>query len=106
MTPSEEPTTVEHLTEAAYAAAVKGEWNIVEAYYRQREAVLRKSVLPDEVVARVQALDREVAERARLAQVGVAASLRDVALWRRRLEEFRRRINPPVGRSSMLAKRG
>ncbi|MCP9440104.1 MAG: hypothetical protein NNA20_06625 [Nitrospira sp.] len=103
---SEEATTVKRLTEAAHVAAVRGEWNIVEACYRQREAVLRDSALPDEVVVRIQALDREVAERARLAQVGVAASLHDAALWRRRLEELRRRINVPVGQSSTIVKRG
>ncbi|MCP9470678.1 MAG: hypothetical protein NNA31_11850 [Nitrospira sp.] len=106
MASSEEPTTVERLTKAAHVAAVRGEWNIVEACYRQREAVLAESGVSDAVLARIQTLDREVAERARLAQEGVAASLRDAALWRRRLEELWRRIDVPVGESSTIARRG
>ncbi|MCS6897509.1 MAG: hypothetical protein NZM29_06000, partial [Nitrospira sp.] len=67
----QEWNTLERLTEAAYVAALKGEWNVVEACYRQRETVLKESEVTDAVLARVQAMDQEIAERAKVAQAAV-----------------------------------
>jgi len=88
--PSCEPLrSLEALTEAASAAAAKGEWNIVEAYYRRREAVLAHTALQPDALARVQALDQEVTDRARLAQAGVASLLQNATIIRQRLKGLR-----------------
>lgn len=81
--------TLEELTEAASVAAAKGEWNTVADCYRRRETILGQSVLSPEVLARVQTLDYEVAERARLAQAGVAALLQNATVIRQRLQGLR-----------------
>lgn len=88
--PSSEPSgTLEELTAAARAAAVKGEWNVVAACYQRRETMLEQPVLPPEALARVQALDRDVAERARLAQAGVKVLLQNATVIRQRLQGLR-----------------
>lgn len=81
--------TLEELTEAASVAAAKGQWNVVEAYYRQREALLVQAALRPDALARVQALDREVADRARLAQAGVESLLKNATMIRQRLRGLR-----------------
>lgn len=88
--PSTEPIeTLEGLTEAASAAAAKGEWNAVAAYYQRREMVLAQTTLSSDTLARVQALDQEVGERARLAQAGVASLLQNATVIRQRLQGLR-----------------
>jgi hypothetical protein len=84
----QEAETIESLTEAAHIAASRGEWNLVIACYERRGGLLTESVLSTAAVSRVLALDMEVAERARLAQSGVASLLRDVGVLRRRLRDL------------------
>lgn len=81
--------TLKELTEAASVAAAKGEWNRVEAYYRQRETVLEQASEHLETLARIQTLDRDVAERARLAQAGIVSVLGNAMLIRQRLKGLR-----------------
>jgi hypothetical protein len=102
----QEWTTLERLTEAAYMAALKGEWNVVEACYRQREAVLQEVELSDAVRERLLALDQEVAERVRAARAGVAALLQDVSVRRHRLEQLRRRLGKGKAFSPFIERQG
>ncbi|MEC4889519.1 MAG: hypothetical protein RI101_05610 [Nitrospira sp.] len=86
---SDQAGTLEEITEAASVAAARGEWNLVAAHYQRRETVLAQSALQPEALARVQALDREVAERARLAQAGVMSLLEHALVIRQRLQGLR-----------------
>lgn len=93
----QEVETVESLTEAAHAAASRGEWNLAVACYERRGGLLAQSELSSAVVSKVQALDREVAERARLAQAVTASFLCDAGLLRQRLRDLRHRVAlPPI----------
>ncbi|MCP9473010.1 MAG: hypothetical protein NNA30_09795 [Nitrospira sp.] len=102
----QEWTTLERLTEAAHTAALKGEWNVVEACYREREAVLQEAEMPDAVRERLLALDREVAERARTAKAGVSALLQDVGSRRKRLEHLRQRMGGSSESSTLIDRQG
>lgn len=81
--------TIEALSEAASGAAARGEWNLVADYYRQRETLLGQSPLQADVLARIQALDQDVSDRARLAQAGVESLLLNATLIRQRLKGLR-----------------
>lgn len=102
----QEWTTLERLTEAAYTAALKGEWNVVEACYREREAVLQEAEISDAVREKLLALDQEVAERARTAKAGVAGLLQDVGSRRKRLEHLRQRMGGSPEHSSLIDRQG
>lgn len=102
----QEWTTLERLTEAARTAALKGEWNVVEACYRQREAVLQEAELSDGVRERLLALDQEVVERVRMARAGLAALLQDVNVRRHRLEQLRQRLGGGGDSSPFIDRRG
>lgn len=106
MTFMQEWTTLERLTETAYTAALKGEWNAVEACYRERETVLQEAEIPDAVRKRLLVLDQEVAERARTAKAGVSALLQDVGLRRKRVEHLRQRIGGLPEPSPLIDRQG
>ncbi|MCP9462284.1 MAG: hypothetical protein NNA24_09610 [Nitrospira sp.] len=102
----QEWTTLERLTEAAHTAALKGEWNVVEACYREREAVLQEAEMSDAVRERLLALDREVAERVRTAKAGISALLQDVGSRRKRLEHLRQRMGGSPEPSTLIDRQG
>lgn len=104
LTPSQQAVTLEELTEAASVAAAKGEWNLVEAYYRQRETVLAQPALRPEVLTKVLALDRAVAERARLAQAGLESLMQNAALIRQRLKGLRQWNGAPSSDSGTMTR--
>lgn len=82
--------SIQHVTEAAAAAAGRGEWDQVDQYYRQRETLLSHGAASPEVLARVLTLDRMVEEQIRVAQAGLLALLEEAAKTRQRIQGLRR----------------
>jgi hypothetical protein len=90
------------LTEAAKMAAEQGQWDLVDACYRERGALLETSRLPPQEANRLLAIDRQIQERAMVAQAALAASLREPAFIRRRLKGLRQGIGAASSDSWMI----
>jgi len=86
---NDEPLTIEGVTEAAEAAAARGEWDRVVEYYQQRESLLPENTLSPEVRSRILNMDRAIAGQARVAQAGLASLLDEAAKTRQRLHGLR-----------------
>lgn len=84
-----ERLSIESVTEAAGAAAARGEWNRVVEYYQQRESLLPLAVLAPEALTRVQHLDRHIQEQIKVAQAGILALLDEAARIRQRIQGLR-----------------
>jgi len=82
--------TIKAVTDAAGAAAARGEWNKVESYVQLREELLHRESLSAEDRASVLRIDRAIAERIKVAQAGLAALLAEAAKTRQRLQGLRR----------------
>ncbi len=82
--------TIASVTEAAGAAAARGEWDRVDGYYRQREKLLSQEALSPETLARVLTVDRTIEEQIKIAQAGLASLLDEAAQTRRRIQGLRR----------------
>ena len=82
--------SIHSVTEAAAAAAGRGEWDQVDECYRQRASLLSHSTLAPDALARVLTLDRMVEEQIRVAQAGLMALLEEAAKTRQRIQGLRR----------------
>ncbi|MCC6141047.1 MAG: hypothetical protein IT389_10600 [Nitrospira sp.] len=78
------------ITDAARAAAARGEWNRVEHYIQLREERLHQEALSFEQRASILSIDRTIAEQIAVAQAGLAALLDEAAKTRQRLQGLRR----------------
>ncbi len=77
------------LTERAREAAREGRWDTVADCYKERERLLAHGAVPAEEAAHLRHIDRQVEERARLAQAALASLMRDAAKIRQRLQGLR-----------------
>lgn len=82
--------TAEEITEAAGIAAAKGEWDLVDSYYRQRAALLPQTTLSPTALAHVLAVDRVIEAQIKVAQAGLDSLLDDAARMRQRIHGLRR----------------
>ncbi|MBH0181826.1 MAG: hypothetical protein HP490_09170 [Nitrospira sp.] len=82
---------LERLTVSARDAAAQGRWDLVEECYRLREAVMQGVSIAPQDAERMLASDRQVQERALVAQAAVAALLRESQTVRLRLSRLRQR---------------
>ena len=81
---------IEGMTEAAGIAAARGEWNLVDRLYRQREALLPQTALSPAALARVLTVDRLVEEQIKVAQAGLVSLLDEAARMRQGIQGLRR----------------
>lgn len=80
---------LERLTVSASDAAEQGRWDLVEECYRLREAVMHGVPIAQQDAERMLASDRQVQERALVAQAAVTALLRESQAVRLRLSRLR-----------------
>jgi enoyl-CoA hydratase/carnithine racemase len=95
-------TTRLTLTELAREAAKEGRWDTVADCYRERELLLANGAVPAEEAAHLRYIDRQVEERARLAQAALASLMRDTAKIRQRLQGLRQGQAAPSTGSAVL----
>jgi hypothetical protein len=77
------------LTQAAVEAAERGQWELVDEYYRDRGTRLADVRLPVQEASDLLKLDQLVRERVYVAQASLTSLLRDAMAVRRRLKGFR-----------------
>lgn len=76
------------LTQQAVQAAEEGQWNVVDACYRQRAELFRTNEVSDSLAGCLSDLDKYVHEKLRLAAMTVQHLLAEIASKRRYLERF------------------
>jgi len=100
--PAAARTEWERLTSAAERAAEEGRWDIVDQCYREREQQCRSLSLSPSDAERLQARDRRIEERIRLAQTALASLQHDAAAIRRRLKGLRQGQGAGSSESGMI----
>lgn len=80
---------LERLTLSARDAAEQGRWDLVDEYYRLREAAMQGASIARQDAERMLASDRQVRERALVAKAALAELLREAQAVRLRLGRLR-----------------
>jgi len=80
---------LERLTSIANEAAEHGRWDLVGECYREREIALADASLVPQETDRLLAIDRQIQERALVAQKALASLIRESSAIRRRLKGLR-----------------
>lgn len=90
------------LTESAREAAEQGRWDLVRDCYHEREQALGDGPVPPAEAEQLVRIDRQIQDRARLAQAALASQLRDAAAIRQRLKGLRQGQGAPSSESGMI----
>lgn len=93
---------VTRLSEAAFKAAVKGQWNVVDACYRAREALLPDAHLLPEEADRFLMIDQDIRSRISIAQAAIESLLHEPVAIRQRLKGLRQGIGAASSDSGMI----
>lgn len=93
---------VTRLSEAAMKAAVEGQWNVVDACYRAREAVLPDAHLLPEEADRLLLIDRDIRSRISTAHAALESLLHESVAIRQRLKGLRQGIGAASSDSGMI----
>lgn len=91
MAPTQEDIRADllRLTQAAVEAAERGEWELVNEYYRDRGTRLADVRLPAQEAKELLKQDQLVCERAHIAQAALTSFLKDAIAARQRLKGLR-----------------
>lgn len=81
--------SIELLTSQALAAALAGNWDLVDACYTARGSKLDAGITDRTLVQRLSVMDEQVRTAILVAQAGVAGLLADAAQVTRRLRRLR-----------------
>lgn len=97
-----ERNELEGWTLAAARAAEQGQWDRVEACYREREAAMSRVALTQQQIEHLLAVDRRIQAQALVAKTAIAEQLRQSFTTRMRLKGLRAGIGEPARDSGTL----